>query len=242
MTLLYVGAFNDPVPLVLFPDIDTFVYVDQAPSDQLDHWGQDCIGAFESQNLNVFVSFILNNLRNTGHRLGEIRIDNSQNYLKIKLIKDARVKTVHYFYNTVFPEVCPDLLQSFLSQITHWYICGYTPDFEFQQGQFGFNLFQSETLPAKRKNYWSPLSQLINITASDNCSRDLPKFGTTIKIKTLDENDIIDPIKDLYIEHATDADQLPSAIVEIMKHVPTRFSPRFPTWFRLPIDLCVVKA
>lgn len=115
MTLLYVGAFVDTLPLLLFKNYQRFIFVDQAPNDPHEHWPKGCLGHSICQN---FIDTILRNIKQEGHQIIEHSIvDNTMN-LKFKQALTFKESELIYYFNTIFPDDLDETKLTLVNQST----------------------------------------------------------------------------------------------------------------------------
>jgi len=223
MSLLYIGAGTDPLPSMLFPQNKVLIYVDQIPGDRLGHYEANMMGAQENKTFQIYLSYLLRNFQNTGHQIGEIILDTQVKLLTVQLDLNGFQRILYYFYNTVFPEECPNELKDLLQTVDHWYLCGYVPDYQHLNHQIGFQTSSEFVI----------LRNLKKISSSDHCLYKLPKTVKDVVLDVIDEIEVISPLSDIY-RTEPEFGGLPINVENIHKYIPKRFGFRKPSRFRIP--------
>lgn len=115
----YIGAGHDMIPVVVCKEIESFIYVDAGPSFDPSHpFVSETSAKKRLDHLNKIVSqigFFL--IRHTRHK-------------KIGIFEYRNVttnQTIHYYYNTVFPQDMDELLYKQLLECDTLIIAGYQP-------------------------------------------------------------------------------------------------------------------
>jgi hypothetical protein len=207
-TLLYVGAFIDVLPLVLFKDVKTFVFVDQCPDDLDEHFPDNCVGNHVNQSFETFLSYLTRNIMKTEHRLLSINHQPKDNLVifHIERLPSKEVFELHYFYSVSFPTDVNPKLNSILPDVTDLYLCGYSPEFLLNK--------DSNKIPVLMYDEDKPLSKLTTIHTTEICNNNLPndiryKYNRVDKkwlppinhyyeVNVIDEENIIQPLSDYY--------------------------------------------
>jgi hypothetical protein len=97
MSLLYLGSFDDVLPIKYFHDVKTFIYVDQCPENT-----NGCFGFYDNVSCPVFVFDLyqkfLENLERAGISFSKHTMKNNKWSI---FLDDGRV--IYYYVNTCFP-------------------------------------------------------------------------------------------------------------------------------------------
>lgn len=129
---VYVGSLNDITPLVLFDDIDTWVYIGMMPNGLANlgdilkppKLNNETIIDWYLTNKDSFFDIIEKNMNIAGLSLVENDKEN-----KVMIFKRDNVATVYYIYNTTFYHGLTEFHKSLLQYISVIYICGFIPDY-----------------------------------------------------------------------------------------------------------------
>jgi hypothetical protein len=115
---LYVGSRHDIIPLLLFPDIPRWIYMDSLPvynaGFEEDQYPKD-------KKKDMYFADVEKELRKAGFSL-DTR-DDDENVLVFKQGK----REVYFFHSTFFPK-CSNLQKQLLKEVNYMYLSAYCPD------------------------------------------------------------------------------------------------------------------
>jgi hypothetical protein len=117
-TGLYIGSRHDIIPLVVFPNIQRWIYIDSLPVYEAG-FEEDNYPKAKKQEL--YLKDVETEMAKAGfQKEGEVPKEKM-------LVFKKRKREVYYFHSTFFPDVTPKQ-KNLMKDVTYLYLAAFTPD------------------------------------------------------------------------------------------------------------------
>ena len=93
--LLYIGACTDTLPLDAFPEIKEFIYVDQMPKDEINHFRTQYKPCIKEHDQKYFCNELIRKFSMQKHKIKTVkRVENKMTIL----FDEDRIFVYYYIY------------------------------------------------------------------------------------------------------------------------------------------------